>query len=109
MNHKLTVQAFADRDMGDEATVMAYCESGDHDVELFEQRHQDEPGVIDTVPDDSLAMCLGIITLARCDECLSREGERAEARSMADYYGGSSPQTADERHLAAWEQKRGLR
>ena len=42
-------------------------------------------------------------------ECANRHYERAYDRAMERFYGGDTPQTLDEQHMAAWKQKRDLR
>jgi hypothetical protein len=101
-----------DRDLGDEATLMAYCEAGCHDVALF-----DQPGhvhrqafVIEGVEAMHQQMGLGgVVIIAECEDCQERISERNAERAYEDYHGGSGPQTAEERHQAAYEQKRALR
>lgn len=41
-----------------------------------------------------------------CEECEANEAEAAQARRDAEYYGGDTPQSDDERHQAAATVKR---
>jgi hypothetical protein len=42
----------------------------------------------------------------RAQDLLDNEAEKAFERSNSDYYGGSGPQTMQERHQAAWAEHR---
>lgn len=109
MNARTVARVFADRDLGDEATVVAYCEYKGHDVDLFAQQHVDGLDVIEVVPDQSLSEYVGLIVVEHCEECLDLAGERAEQRAFEDYHGGSNPQTAAERYQADAEAARRLK
>lgn len=43
-----------------------------------------------------------------CSNCRDNRSEAAYESSLSDYYGGSTPQTLDEQHCAAWRTKEGL-
>jgi hypothetical protein len=44
-----------------------------------------------------------------CDDCADAANERADQASLADYYGGSGPQTDREIQLATYAQKSALK
>ena len=44
-----------------------------------------------------------------CADCQDNRNERAYEASLSDYYGGSSAQTLDEQHAAAYAVKQGLK